>query len=289
MNQLKTASRQINNLIQTFGNQKRWVNYRLQIVDGKTTKVPYAVAGAKASSTDPSTWSTYDEALRASDKVGIIFTPDQKLLGIDIDHCLKENEIVHEQKEAIAAFISEANTYTEISPSGEGLHLFLIVTEPLPLLANKKAPFECYTSGRYFTVTGTPFGEPRPVRTVNKEEADRLLTIVGYPWGKNVQESVVQASPALSVDDTVILDKMFASKNGAKIKALYDGDTTGHSHDDSSADMALCSHLAFWTAKNADQMERMFDLKKKIKGALIYPCIILIAIFGIGAVMMALA
>ena len=36
----------------------------------------------------------------------------------------------------------------------------------------------------------------------------------------------------------------------------------------------------------SDQMERMFDLKKKIKGALIYPCIILIAIFGIGAVMM---
>ncbi|MDB5238330.1 MAG: pilus assembly protein PilC, type pilus assembly protein PilC [Candidatus Kaiserbacteria bacterium] len=36
----------------------------------------------------------------------------------------------------------------------------------------------------------------------------------------------------------------------------------------------------------SDQMERMFDLKKKIKGAMIYPCIILVAIFGIGIVMM---
>ena len=36
----------------------------------------------------------------------------------------------------------------------------------------------------------------------------------------------------------------------------------------------------------ADQMERMYALKKKIRGALIYPCIILIAIFGIGALMM---
>ena len=36
----------------------------------------------------------------------------------------------------------------------------------------------------------------------------------------------------------------------------------------------------------ADQMERMYDLKKKVKGALIYPCIILIAIVGIGIVMM---
>ena len=33
-------------------------------------------------------------------------------------------------------------------------------------------------------------------------------------------------------------------------------------------------------------MERMYQLRKKIKSALIYPCIILIAIFGIGVVMM---
>jgi type IV pilus assembly protein PilC len=36
----------------------------------------------------------------------------------------------------------------------------------------------------------------------------------------------------------------------------------------------------------SEQMERMYDLKKKIKGAMIYPCIILVAIFGIGIVMM---
>ena len=36
----------------------------------------------------------------------------------------------------------------------------------------------------------------------------------------------------------------------------------------------------------SDQMERMYALKKKVRGALIYPCIILIAIFGIGVLMM---
>ena len=36
----------------------------------------------------------------------------------------------------------------------------------------------------------------------------------------------------------------------------------------------------------SDQMERMFDLKKKIRGAMIYPCIILVAIVGIGVLMM---
>lgn len=36
----------------------------------------------------------------------------------------------------------------------------------------------------------------------------------------------------------------------------------------------------------SDQMERMYDLKKKVRGAMIYPCIILVAIFGIGVLMM---
>ncbi len=36
----------------------------------------------------------------------------------------------------------------------------------------------------------------------------------------------------------------------------------------------------------ADQMERMYTLKKKIRGALIYPAIIVIAIIGIGVLMM---
>ncbi|HWP61143.1 MAG TPA: type II secretion system F family protein [Candidatus Paceibacterota bacterium] len=36
----------------------------------------------------------------------------------------------------------------------------------------------------------------------------------------------------------------------------------------------------------AEQMERVYEIKKKIRGALIYPCIILIAIVGIGFLMM---
>jgi type IV pilus assembly protein PilC len=36
----------------------------------------------------------------------------------------------------------------------------------------------------------------------------------------------------------------------------------------------------------ADQMDRMYALKKKVRGALIYPSIIVIAIIGIGAIMM---
>ncbi len=104
------------------------------------------------------------------------------LLGIDIDHCLEGKRIVHDKEDAIVEFMKEAKTYREISPSGTGLHLFLKLTAPLKLEAHKKAPFELYTSGRYFTITNTSYGPELPVREVTPEEAVRLLSIIGYPW-----------------------------------------------------------------------------------------------------------
>lgn len=44
--------------------------------------------------------------------------------------------------------------------------------------------------------------------------------------------------------------------------------------------------LASSLAVTSDQMERIHDLKKKIRGAMLYPCIILVAICGIGTLMM---
>lgn len=259
-----------NPLIEKYGNEKRWVNWRPLKVKGRITKIPYSTNGRKASSTDDATWSTYDRVKEKSENIGISFSPDKKLLGIDIDHCLKDNKIEHDQKEIIAQLILEADTYTEISPSGEGLHLFLDLTAPLELNSNKHAPYEAYTEGRYFTVTEKSFHrEPQPIRTVSPEEAQNLLSIIGYPWkavaeggeGKSDRFSKTnKQSPSL--EDDVILKKMFKSKQGAKTKALYEGDLTdykkGDSNGQSEADLALCSYLAFWTAKNHPQMERIW-------------------------------
>lgn len=241
----------------SYGNEKRWVNYRIIIRDGEKRKVPYTAAGKLASTTDPETWSTYDVAIKSSSDIGIVFTPEQTLLGIDIDHCLTGNEITHEKREIIAQFIADADTYTEISPSGTGLHSFLKLTEPITLEANKKAPFELYTKGRYFTVTNNPYKEARPVRVVTSKEALKLISILGYPWGRDNQKHTQQPTHS-PVDDAEIIERIFTSKNGAKIRVLYNGDITGYNGDDSAADMALCSHLAFCTEKNIEQMERIW-------------------------------
>lgn len=251
---------QNNILAQTFEHQRRWINWKYEKDDdGRDTKVPYQINGTdRASTTNPATWSTYQQVSENSQNIGIVFTPDELLLGIDIDHCLEDGAIVHKQKESIEKFIKEANTYFEISPSGTGLHGFLKLTSPLSLKRNKEAPFELYTHGRYFTVTNKSFGEPCEVRTVSPEEAEDLLAITGYPWKQEESTKIKKLIPSLILDDETVLYKMFSSKNGTKIKALYDGDITSHNNDDSSADMALCSHLAFWTGKNSDQIERIW-------------------------------
>lgn len=270
---------------------KRWIVWKSEKVAGRLTKVPYSVTGKKASSTDETTWTTY-KAAKAAYKapgskfagIGVIFTPAKTLLGIDIDHVLDDKgELLLEHAKEIEALILAADTYTEISPSGTGLHLYIALDAPLSLIANRHAPYEAYTAGRFFTYTERSYHtEPLAIRTTAPDEARALLELIGYPWGKISVAKVLEnysshtlltAQPTPDgvalfnprhedvvplMDDAEVLRRMFASKNGAKIQKLYDGDTTAQDKDNSRADAALLNHLAFWTRKDTAQMQRLW-------------------------------
>ncbi len=254
-------------LRKTFDGEKRFVNYKIVLKAGKKTKIPYYAKNKPASSTDEKTWLTYDEAMmnldngsNGFDGYGIIFKPDQKLVGIDIDHCMKDGKIEHEQKKVIERLIKEADTYTEISPSKEGLHLFLLIDDEggLDTTIHKKAPYEVYTQGRYFTVTENSYGEPKPVRVVSKSEAVAILNIIGMVNKEDVPTKELLTDYKSLFSDDQILARMFGSKNGDDIKKMYMGDLSDYKNDESSADSALVHHLAFWTRKDAEQMERIW-------------------------------
>lgn len=244
----------MNTLTATYGHQKRWVNWKMLTRDGKTTKVPIG------ESDNPDTWSILAD-LPDQDNIGIMFGTKKLLLGIDIDKCLEDGKIVGKNAVEISMLLSNANTYCEISPSGTGLHLFLDLEEPMDLKANRKGGYECYTTGRYFTVTKNPFGVEKPVRTVNVAEAEMLLALIGYPWKKDSLQAPAQRQPSADLvpsDDADLLKIMFKAKNGSAIKALYDGDISAYGTDQSVGDMAFLSHLAFYCQGNPDQMERIW-------------------------------
>jgi primase-polymerase (primpol)-like protein len=246
--------------------EKRWVLWLMEEVNGRKTKVPYTIRGKKASSTNPKDWSTYAECKSAiklngfGSGIGVIFTPEKTLLGIDIDHVLLDSKtIAPERAEEIEKLIKKAKTFTEISPSGTGLHLYFRLSEGLELSANRHAPYEAYTAGRFFTFTEDSFRKQASLRTVSSQEALEILAIIGYPWKeKEVAEEKKGLIQTSNLTDEKLLEKMFNSKKGSAIKKLYGADASEYDNDFSRADAALLNHLAFWSGKDSEQMDRLW-------------------------------
>jgi hypothetical protein len=58
--------------------------------------------------------------------------------------------------------------------------------------------------------------------------------------------------------DEEILRRARAAKDGGKFSRLWSGDTSDHGGDDSRADLALCSLLAYWCGPDHERIDRLF-------------------------------
>src|SRR5690349_11329155 len=133
---------------------KQWVCWTHPY--GTTTKLPISPVTCKpASCTDPGSWGGYRQARATAsrfrlDGIGFAFTPVDPYTGVDLDHCRS----VHGGLEPRAAeIVKRLNSYTEWSPSGEGLHI--LVRASLPESNGRRGRgIEIYSARRYFTITG---------------------------------------------------------------------------------------------------------------------------------------
>ena len=238
----------------------QFVCWREEVRDGEPTKVPYSVSGGKASTTNPKTWAPLDAALSHAAEhgmsgVGFVFTEDDPFAGIDIDKCRDAGtgEIEPWAWKIVAAF----DSYTEVSPSGTGLHIFVKATLPGP--NNRKGPLEMYESGRYFTLTGKHLsGTPTEIH----ERQDVLKRLYRHVFQIEKASSATNGhkprTASLDVGDEDLLALAKQAKNGDKFSRLWRGDTSDYAGDDSRADLALCSLLAFWTDGDTERMDHLF-------------------------------
>lgn len=251
-------------LITKYGAEARWVSWRLELnKEEKLTKVPYIAGTNNPASTDkPSTWTTFNKVKETN--VGIVLH-DNLLICIDMDHVIENGKVVQSEQELIADTILESDTYTEVSQSGTGLHFFFALTEPITLTTNKYKPYgnkkdapqyEVYNKVRYICTTGKSYGKEREVRTITPTEALEIIQKI-VPQ-KPKEEVSTEPTTSYFANDTDLLATMFASKNGKKIKDLFDGIT--EIKDASSADSTLCCHLAYWSGKDPIQMDRLLLL-----------------------------
>lgn len=234
----------------------QWVCWRETIREDKPTKIPYQVNGQPAKSNDPRTWSSFKDALASLENgagfhgIGFVLSPNDHFKGIDLDHC-RDPETGKIEPWA-REIIETINSYSEVSPSGHGIRIFTKHPGPLPAGGRKKGNFEIYESGRYLTVTGHVI-PGLPAEIFEREAAVRAVH--SKIFGKTQERELFRNQACSDSDEKLQL--AFQSKAGDKIKRLHEGDWTGYPSQ-SEADLAFCSHLAFWFDKDQMLIDRAF-------------------------------
>jgi putative DNA primase/helicase len=187
--------------------------------------------------------------------VGFVFTEDDPYAGIDLDKC--RNPETGEIDQWARKIVDALDSYTEVSPSGTGLHIFVKAT--LPGRNNRKGPVEMYESRRYFTLTGKHLnGTPTEIHE-RHDVLERLYRHVFKDEKRADQTNGYRPRTAsLDVGDEDLLELAMRAKNGDKFSQLWRGDTSDYAGDESRADLALCSLLAFWTDGDTMRMDHLF-------------------------------
>jgi len=163
VNQSTPASPSLEELKQ----HKQWVIW-INDPTSKFYKMPVQPNGNPAKADDPNTWSTYEAVSKAAAKnpfFGIGFELANGYCGQDFDHVIQNGVI---EPWAIQE-IDKLHTYTEISPSGTGIHCLGKAKLPGKGAKPDHNRVETYDSGRYFTFTGNHL--PGTPETINPNQA----------------------------------------------------------------------------------------------------------------------
>lgn len=233
--------------------------WRYEERNGRKTKVPYhPETGMGTKSNDPSSFVSYQTAVQAIGYDGIGIGIFHGICAIDLDDCISDSGYYSQTAAEIVALM---HSYTEFSPSGNGLHIlfsaegFQYDTKHFYIM-NHQAGIEVYVAGatsKYITVTGN--------RCEDYEFGDRtqeLQTLLDK-FMRRPEVSAENAKNATNSDLSMeqLLQLAKNSKNGTAFTALWKGLSEGYSSP-SEADLALCCHLAFWTGRDASKMDTMF-------------------------------
>ncbi len=114
----------------------QFVVWRYTNIAGKLKKPPTNPKnGYLASPINPNTWGTFTQALQALktgtfNGLGFMFTTNDPFTGTDLDHCVQEDGTLEAWAQDI---VTTLNSYTEYSPSKQGIHIITRIIVQLPL------------------------------------------------------------------------------------------------------------------------------------------------------------
>ena len=231
----------------------QWVCHR--------NKVPFnPVTGASAKAGQLATWASFEDCVNALDGggydgIGFEFN-NNGIVGIDLDHVIAENGSLSDEAVGIVAML---DSYTEYSPSGKGLHIF--VKGDIPVDGRKKGFIEMYKAKRYFTMTGNVYGDEKPIN----ERTEQVKQLFGkYFSDSKSGKSVGTNNPCISSAKDYL---SIGLAKDAVFKALWDGEYQSEKcTSESEADLALMGKLLYWCSGNIDAAIEAFIKSPYVAG-----------------------
>lgn len=173
--------------IAELAQRRQWVCWRLEKREGKPTKVPVQPNGILAATDNPRTWSGYEEVVEAATRngwgIGYVFSGD--CVGVDLDKC--RDPATDKIDDWAVEIIGRLRSYTEVSPSGTGVHILCLGV--IPRDGGRRGQVEVYTRRRFFCVTGQHV-DGWPDEVCEAEEALEWL------WATHIRRTAPEAPSA---------------------------------------------------------------------------------------------
>ena len=211
-----------------------------------------------ASPTDPMTWGSFADALRAYARgggkgIGFVFSEDDPFTGTDLDGCVENTQV--RLRLGRKQLLSQLDSYTEYSPSGTGLHIITRATHPSrkenrphgnllnrQILHGNRQPPDRHT--RYYP---EPPGSPRnPLPFIRRSKRHQ-----------SGRQCVLRCLYRLTRHDEEVFAKATHARNAERFLALWEGKTDGF-RSKSEADFTLVLYLLYWTNDDVEQTKRLF-------------------------------
>ena len=251
-----------------------------QMPPAKPRKVPCDATGAPTNHLDPEGFMTYKEAVTVAQKsgffVGFVLTDKDPYFLFDLDD-VRDPVTGEWDAEAIAASDLFPGAAKEVSHSQTGMHIYgradaeVLRTKKRKWNNNK---FEFYSEKRFVALGHGAQGDIDvdwtktlagmiPEREVADLEVNHDGPVEEFTGGAWSDEELIQkmlsasGSAATQFGDKAPVKSLWAAD--ANVLAGHFPSPGGDAFDHSSADAALMAHLAFWTGKDYQRMQRLFE------------------------------
>ena len=279
---MKVLNVEVNNIPNELKQYDHWLLWnRVPLPDNpdKQTKRPVNLHGKPFEGWNDTnslySFETVANAYKTGKFSGIGFSQkNTPYVCVDLDNDIGIEDIPEE----LTSIMQEG--YAEISPSGNGIHVWMqaeLSEDVLKGIGKKRRTdagdgIELFTKSGWLTVTGNKLNN-NPI--IDKKDyvielaykynflkKEQPKQVQDFNFTTNYNQNDYSPSPNNAVGNSFseqeLINKMLESRSGTAIQRLLNGDISGHNNDSSSADMALCGHLAFWTNKDAEKMDSIF-------------------------------